>query len=216
MEQFDWNAIETTTTIKMYFPIFSCQENIGKCILMVVYASFRRFGSDGAWGPASRRTGAASPAKPGCHFRRPPRGPAKARCNPAGSPKRQPVASGQQPVVKGKKQPVALKGKRKAACTAALSAKRRVQKRCNKRKPAACGAEDASRLVGDARETEAEHRARHPRGKGWEKVCVGMSHWDSWGEIGFRDYPTPPSFEIINFVDFSFLDSVTTPPHLKL
>ena len=166
---------KTRTTIKMHFPIFSCQKNIGKCILMVVYASFRscfkaqamlsRFGSDGAWGPASRRTGAASPAKPGCHFRRPPRGPAKARCNPAGSPKRQPVASGQQPVaLKGKKQPVALKGKRKAACTAALSAKRRVQKRCNKRKPAACGAEDASRLVGDvAGKIERGKRRGYPR-----------------------------------------------------
>ena len=56
--------------------------------------------------------------------------------------------------------------------TAALSEKRRkaVEKRWNKRKADKMCAEDASRLVGDARETESEHRARHPAGKGWEKV----------------------------------------------
>ena len=69
---------------------------------------------------------------------------------------------------------MALKGKRKAACTAALSAKRR--KAVQKRKADKMCAEDASRLVGDARETESEHRARHPVGKGWEKVCVRCEH----------------------------------------
>ena len=98
-------------------------------------------------------------------------------------PKRQPVASGQQPVaLKGKKRKAAenctatqSRGELTAACGA-------VQKRWRKRKADKMCAEDASRLVGDARETESEHRARHLAGKGWEKVCVGMTHWDSSGE----------------------------------
>ena len=64
--------------------------------------------------------------------------------------------------LKGKKQPVA----RKAACTAALSAKRRkaVQKRWNKRKADKMCAEDASRLVGDvAGKIERGKRRGYPR-----------------------------------------------------
>ena len=38
-------------------------------------------------------------------------------------------------------------------------------------------AEDFAKLVGDARETESEHRKRHPVGRGWEKVCPRCEYY---------------------------------------
>ena len=82
------------------------------------------------------------------------------------------------------KQPVALKRgeKRNAEHCAVeqpvLKRRRAALKRGKKRKAAeGCAIEDKIRLVGDARETESEHRARHPAGKGWEKVCPRCDYY---------------------------------------
>ena len=78
-------------------------------------------------------------------------------------------------------QPVALKrGSERIAGTAQPVAKRRkaARKRGKKRKAAeGCANEDIIRLVGDSRETESDHRARHPAGRGWEKVCPRCDYY---------------------------------------
>ena len=78
-------------------------------------------------------------------------------------------------------QPVALKrGSERIAGTVQPVAKRRKAEpeRGKKRKAAEdCANEDIIHLVGDARETESAHRARHPAGRGWEKKCPRCEYY---------------------------------------
>ena len=100
-----------------------------------------------------------------------------------------------QPNLAGKKQLVAPKPskkktgrRRQPAAPKAREKRQPVAPKPSKRKVKAAGApgsahDDILHLVGDARETDCEHRRRHPAGRGWEKSCLRcdyMANHKAW------------------------------------